>query len=138
MANDVKRIIEALNVARAAELAAISQYMGHHYEARGIESAAVKDIFKETAVDEMKHAEKLAERIVSLGGIPTRKIDPVKRGGTLKEMLKDDLALEKSAIKRYKEQIKLCEKLDDTTTRRILEDILMDEEGHSDEFSGLL
>ena len=102
---DTKQIISALNRSRSAELGAIMQYMGHHYSAQGIDSLGVKDIFKQSAMDEMRHAELLAERISSLGGIPTLQIDPVKRGGTLKQMLKDDLDLEKK-VEALEGQIK--------------------------------
>lgn len=126
-----KKIIDALNLDRAFELAAIMQYMGHHYEAEGIESPAVIEIFKKIAVDEMKHAEMLAEKIVYLGGIPVQKPTGIVRGGDMKKMIKDDLAAENDAIKRYKEHIKLCDKEGDSTTRLMLEQILSDEEGHA-------
>ncbi|MEK7688909.1 MAG: ferritin-like domain-containing protein [Deltaproteobacteria bacterium] len=127
-----KKIIDALNLDRAYELAAIVQYMGHHYEAEGIESPAVIEIFKKTSIDEMKHAEMLAEKIVYLGGVPVQKPTEVIRGGELKKMIKDDLAAENGAIKRYKEHIKLCEKEGDPATRLMLEKILSDEEDHAD------
>ncbi len=133
-----KEIIDALNLDRAYELGAIMQYMGHHYEVEGMESAAVKDIFKKSAIDEMKHAEALAERITYLGGIPVQKPVPVKRGGDIRAMIKDDLQAEYEAIERYKEHIKLCEKYGDVTTRRLLEGILEDEEGHADIWKTLL
>ena len=127
-----KKIIDALNMDRAFELAAIVQYMGHHYEAEGLESPAVIEIFKKTSIDEMKHAEMLAEKIVYLGGVPVQKPTEVIRGGELKKMIKDDLAAENGAIKRYKEHIKLCEKEGDPATRLMLEQILSDEEDHAD------
>lgn len=127
-----KKIIDALNKDRAYELAAIMQYMGHHYEAEGLESPAVIEIFKKTSIDEMKHAEALAERIVYLGGIPVQKPTAIARGGDLKKMIKDDLAAENGAIKRYKEHIKLCDREGDPTTRLMLEQILSDEENHAD------
>jgi bacterioferritin len=133
-----KKIIDLLNVDRAYELAAIIQYLGHHYEVAGMESPALKDIFKQASIDEMKHAEELAERIVYLGGIPTQKPTIIKRGGSTRKMLKDDLATEYAAIKRYKEHIKICAKLNDTTTRRMLEEILASEEEHADLFEGIL
>jgi bacterioferritin len=133
-----KKIIDLLNVDRAYELAAIMQYLGHHYEVAGMASPSLKDIFKEASIDEMKHAEELAERIVYLGGIPTQKPTPIKRGGSARKMIKDDLAIEYEAIKRYKEHIKICAKLDDTTTRRMLEEILANEEEHADLFEGIL
>ncbi|MBI5826478.1 MAG: ferritin [Deltaproteobacteria bacterium] len=127
-----KKIIDSLNLDRAYELAAIIQYMGHHYEAEGIESPAVIDIFKQIAKDEMRHAEKLAERIVYLGGVPVQKPTEIKRGGDLKSMIKEDLAGENDAIARYKQHVKLCADLGDSTTRLMLEGILTDEEGHAD------
>lgn len=127
-----KKIVEALNIDRAFELAAIIQYMGHHYEAEGMESPAVIDLFKKTAMDEMKHAESLAERIVYLGGTPVLKPAEIKRGGDLKKMITDDLGAENEAIDRYRVHIKLCAELGDSTTRLLLEEILSVEEGHAD------
>lgn len=127
-----KKIVDALNIDRAFELAAIMQYMGHHYEAEGMESPAIIDIFKKTALDEMKHAEQLAERIVYLGGTPTQKPAEVKRGGDIKRMIGDDLGGENDAIDRYRQHIKLCAELGDATTRLMLEGILSVEEGHAD------
>ena len=128
----VKKIIDVLNIDRSYELGAILQYMGHHYEGEGVESPAILDIFKKTAMDEMKHAELLGERIVYLGGVPVQKPTAVKRGGAIKSMVKDDLEAENGAIERYKKHIKLCDELGDSTTRLMLEQILAQEEGHAD------
>lgn len=67
------------------------------------ESPAVLEIFKSTAKDEMEHAKKLGERIVYLGGIPTKKPEPIVEGGDLKKMIHDDLAKERNKYvrKRY-------------------------------------
>src|SRR3990170_170525 len=105
MANE--KIIEALNKARADELAAIIQYMKHHYEAEGLESPEIIDLFKKTAIDEMRHAESLGERIVYLGGEPTKVPSPIKTGGDLRRMVQDDLDTENGAIASYKQHIKL-------------------------------
>ncbi|MBI4302617.1 MAG: ferritin [Chloroflexi bacterium] len=136
MSND--KTIQALNEDRARELAAIMQYMGHHYEAEGMESPAIIDMFKKTAIDEMRHAESLAERIVYLGGEPTYKPDNVLKGGDLKKMVQDDLATENFAISQYKEHIKLCSEAGDSTTRKMLEEILAQEEGHADNWKTVL
>lgn len=133
-----QKIIDVLNKDRADELSAIVQYMKHHYEGEGMESSAILDIFKETAIVEMKHAEKLAERIVYLGGTPTKTPSPIVEGGDLKKMIQDDLNKENAAIKQYKEHIKLAEEEKDITTRRMLEDILSDEEGHADTWQTIL
>jgi bacterioferritin len=129
---DKKKIVDVLNLDRAYELAAILQYMGHHYEGEGIESPAIKGLFKKISMDEMKHAEMLGERIVYLGGVPVQKPTDIKRGGDIKSMMKDDLAAENDAIERYGTHIKLCADIGDATTRRMLEDILSVEEGHAD------
>lgn len=129
---DKKKIVDVLNLDRAYELAAILQYMGHHYEGEGIESPAIIGLFKKISMDEMKHAEMLGERIVYLGGVPVQKPTDIKRGGDIKSMMKDDLAAENDAIERYRTHIKLCADLGDATTRRMLEDILSVEEGHAD------
>jgi bacterioferritin len=135
---DRSKIVDILNIDRADELGAITQYMGHHYEATGMESTAVTGIFRQTAMDEMRHAEMLAQRIIYLGGLPVQKPAPSKRGGKLKAMIKDDLDAENEAIGRYKEHIKLCLDLGDSTTRRMLEDILADEEAHADAWETVL
>ena len=127
-----QKIIDALNKDREGELAAIIQYMKHHYEGEGMESPAILEIFKSTAKDEMEHAEKLGERIVYLGGTPTKKPEPIIEGGDLKKMIQDDLAKENAAIKQYKEHIKLAIEENDPTTRLMLEEILSEEEGHAD------
>lgn len=133
-----QKIIDALNKDRADELGAIIQYMGHHYTADGMESPAIVGIFKTTAIDEMKHAEMLAERIVYLGGDPVNKPSDIKKSGELKKMIQDDLASENGAIKQYKEHIKLCADEGDSTTRLMLENILSDEEKHADTWETIL
>ncbi len=127
-----KKIIDALNEDREFELGAIMQYMGHHYEADGLESPAIIELFKKTAIDEMKHAELLAERIVYLGGTPSTKPSKIMKGGEIRKMVSDDLSAENGAIERYKRHIKLCEKEGDPTTRLMLEGILSQEEEHAD------
>ena len=130
------KIVELLNKDRADELGAIMQYMGHHYEAEGMQSPEIIEMFKSVSLDEMKHAESLAERIVYLGGVPVQKPSPFKRGGKLEDMIKDDLANENAAIKQYKEHIKEC--ADDPATRLMLEKILSEEEGHADKWETTL
>ena len=133
-----KKLIDALNADRADELAAILQYLGHHYLGEGMESPEIVELFKSTAVAEMKHAEALAERIAYLGGDPTTKPSAVKKGGSLKKMIQDDLAAENTAIRNYKAHVKLADSLGDSTTRRLLEGILSDEEGHANDWESVL
>lgn len=127
-----------LNKAIAMELQVSIQYMWQHVLATGVDSAAVADVFKESAITEMKHAEALAERLAYLDGTPTTKPAPIFVGGTLKEMLQTDVKAEEDAIALYREIIKIADAESDVTTRRLIEDILGDEEDHHDTFTNLL
>lgn len=129
-------IIGALNKDLADELAAITQYMWHHVMVKGVDATAVAPLFRQAALDEMRHAELLAERIAYLGGTPVHSPAGIQVGGELEEMVRQDLAGERAAIKQYKEHIRLCQ--DDPGTRRLLEDILMDEERHEDMWASIL
>lgn len=133
-----KKLLEMLNKAIGMELQVSIQYMWQHVLATGVDSAAVADFFKESAITEMKHAEALAERLAYLDGTPTTKPAPIFVGGTLKEMLQADVKAEEDAIALYREIIKVADAEGDVTTRRLAEDILGDEEGHHDTFTNLL
>jgi bacterioferritin len=133
-----KELLKALNIALTDELAAVIQYMYHHIMGRGIGSPAILDAFKSNSIDEMKHAETIAERIDLLGGVPTVEIGPIKVGGDLTKMIRDDLEGEHRAIEMYKGYIKLADKEDDPVTRRMLEGILETEEGHADFWENVL
>lgn len=135
---DRNRIAALLDEVRAKELAAIMQYMGHHYEAEGLESPEIREAFKDSAISEMRHAEKLAERIVYLGGVPTQNPAPFKRGGVLRQMIQDDLDLENGAIAGLREKIKICAEEGDPASRLLLEEVLSDEERHADLWETLL
>ena len=133
-----KKLIELLNKGVARELQVSIQYMWQHVQVTGLEGLLVKDIFKEIAINEMKHAEELAERISSLNGIPTEKPDPIFVGGSLIEMLKQNQQNEEEAIRLYKNAIQIAKAEADFTTRRLLEKILSDEEKHIDIFGKML
>ena len=125
-------VINALNDLRAMELAAIIQYMKHHYEAEGMDSPAISDQFKKAAMDEMRHAEMLGERINFLGGEPTKQPAEILSGGDLFKMIDDDIRKESEAIHRYRQYIELAFREQDHATRTILEKILEKEEEHLD------
>ena len=133
-----KELLEMLNKGIARELQVSIQYMWQHVMAKGIEGATVEPIFRQIAITEMKHAEILAERLVFLDGVPTLTSDPVHIGHSLEEMLKENVQAEEEAISLYKQAMQLASKEGDFTTRRILEDILINEEEHLDKFSKLL
>ncbi len=133
-----KKLIDALNEDITLELGAIVQYMWHHVMATGMESPEIGDKFRQISMVEMKHAEKFAERLNYLGGVPTVKLAPVKMGGNLRKMIQDDLAGERNAIKKYKADLKLAQQEGDVVTARMLEDIIRDEEEHDDVWSTVL
>lgn len=130
--------LDLLNKAIARELGVSIQYMWHHVMALGMESPEIKDVFKDIAIVEMKHAEDIAERLFYLGGIPTTKPTPIKVGGSLKEMVEADLKAENEAIEMYKEIIEKASENGDSTTRLLFEEILTAEEEHKHTFSILL
>ncbi len=133
-----KRLLDALNESIAREMAVAVQYMWQHVMAIGLESESVGEVFKETAVTEMKHAEKFAERLDYLGGVPTTKPADIKVGGDIKKMLEDNVKAERDAIELYSKFIKLAVELDDPVTRLLYEEILTDEEDHEYKFKTLL
>ena len=133
-----KKLLDLLNKGIARELQVSIQYMWQHVLAKGIEGAIVENLFREIAITEMKHAEDLAERLAFLNGVPTTIHEPVHIGHSLDDMLKENVQAEEEAIRLYKEAIQVAGKEGDFTTRRLLEEILSQEEEHLDTFSKLL
>jgi bacterioferritin len=131
-------LTDMLNKAIAREIQVSVQYMWQHVMAKGLESAEIADVFEDTAITEMKHAEKIAERIFYFDVVPTTKPDPIKVGGSIKEMLEHDAKAEEEAIDLYKAIIKQADSEGDTTTRLLFEQILSEEEDHHDTFTTLL
>ena len=132
------KLLDMLNRAIAGELQASIQYMWQHVQWKGVEHYAVSEAFKETAVGEMKHAEKIAERLWYLGGKPTTKPSMINVGDKLEEMLNFDVKAELEAISMYKEIMDIAQKEGDVATREIFEEIEEEEEEHHDFFSSLL
>ena len=138
MAKDKQELLEWLNKAIAREIGVSIQYMWQHVMAIGMQSPEIKDIFEDVAIEEMKHAEQIAERLFYLGGTPTTKPTPINVGGSLKEMVESNLKAEEEAIEMYRAVIKLAASLEDSTTRLLFEKILAEEEGHADQFETIL
>jgi bacterioferritin len=132
------KLLDMLNKAIAGELQAIIQYMWQHVQWKGIEHYSVSEGMKEIAVGEMKHAEKIAERLWYLGGKPTIQPAPIFVGNTLEEMIQFDIKAELEAISLYKEIMEVAQKEGDVATKEIFEDIEADEEEHHDFFTSLL
>jgi bacterioferritin len=127
-----------LNNAIAREIQVSIQYMWQHVQVIGVKGVAVQDQFKKTAVTEMKHAEKIAERLWYLEGTPTIKPAPINVGESLKEFLEFDTKAEEEAIVMYKQIIELAQKEKDVTTAFMFKEILEDEEEHHDLFTTML
>lgn len=132
------KLLELLNQAIAREIQVSVQYMWQHVLWKGVKGFAVKDALKKIAIEEMKHAEAIAERLNYLGGIPTTKPAPIFVGNTLKEMIEQDRKDEEGAIALYKRIIDTAAKEGDEVTNHMFREILAEEEDHHDVFSTLL
>lgn len=133
-----QKLLDMLNRAIAGELQAIIQYMWQHIQWKGVEHYAVSEGIKKVAIEEMKHAETIAERLWYLGAKPTIQPDPIHVGETLEEMLKNDVKAEIDTIAMYKEIVQIAEKEGDVATKEIFEEIEQEEEEHHDFFTSLL
>jgi len=142
---DVTVVVKLLNEALATEIICTLRYRRHYFMAKGIHAEAVAPEFLEHATEEQQHADLIAERIVQLGGEPdfspdglaTRSHAEYVEGGSLIEMIKEDLVAERIAIESYLEMINYLEGRD-PTTRRMLEEMLAKEEEHADDLNSLL
>jgi len=133
-----QKVIDLLNKARMRELSAIAQYMAHHYELEDQDFGKLAAKLKEIAIQEMKHAEKLAERILFLKGEPTSKPDMVaKKGQKIPDMLTTDIGLEAQAVKMYNEASVVCSAEKDQISKELFEDLLKDEEEHLNTFENI-
>lgn len=127
------QIIELLNHVLRKELTGINQYFVHAkmYENWGYQVLA--KVNRDEAMDEMKHADKVLERILFLDGTPNMSgYDRILIGSNVKQQLEHDLALEMAALQVLGPGVKLCADLGDTGSRELLEHIIVDEEHHVD------
>jgi|TARA_B100001057_G_scaffold471029_1_gene532958 bacterioferritin len=128
-----QKVIEFLNKALTNELTAINQYWLHYRVLADWGVTKLAEYERHESIDEMKHADVLAERILFLNGLPNfQAIHKLKVGETVEEILKADLAVEMEAIPLLKDAIAYCEEVRDFTTREIFERILESEEEHVD------
>jgi bacterioferritin len=131
-------LTDMMQKAVAREIQVSVQYMWQHVMAKGLESAEIAEAFEEAAIEEMKHVEKIAERLFYFDVVPTTKPTPITIVKSLTEMLEADAKAEEEAIDLYKQIIKQAAAEGDSTTRLLFEQILSDEEGHHDTFTTLL
>lgn len=138
-------IIKLLNDALATELVCVLRYKRHHFTAEGLESAKIAHEFLVHAQEESAHADRLARRIVQLNGAPDfspeslvqRSHVPYDASLKLKDMIRINLVAERMAIEAYSQMIDLIGNTD-VTTRRLLEDILCEEQAHAEELKDWL
>jgi bacterioferritin len=128
------KVIEFLNDALKNELTAINQYFLHSKMLANWGISKLAKYEYEESIDEMKHADKLADRILFLGGLPNfQMLGRLRVGETVEEILKADLALEEEAIPLLKDAIAHAESVRDYVSRDLFADILESEEHHVDE-----
>jgi bacterioferritin len=127
------KVIEILNEVLTAELTAINQYFVHAEMCENWGFARLLKIIRKESIEEMRHAEKLIERVLFLEGIPNvQRLWKINIGENIQEIFKADFALEMEALPRLNQGIETCRELGDNNTRRLLEEILADEEHHVD------
>lgn len=127
------KVIEHLNIQLTNELTAINQYFLH---ARMLDNWGVTKLGKHEygeSIEEMRHADRLIERILFLGGLPNvQRLNPILIGQSVEEVLKCDQKLEEKAINDLREAIAYCESVRDYVSRDLFVSILIDEEKHAD------
>jgi len=138
-------IVKLLNDSLATELVCVLRYKRHHFTAHGLASPKIAEEFLVHANAEAAHGDRLARRIVQLGGEPDFSPDSLSArshadyddSADLKSMLRANLRAERVAVETYRQMIALLGDKD-PTTRRLIEDILRDEEEHADELADWL
>src|SRR5271170_1802115 len=128
-----QQVIDALNGALTVELTAINQYFCQAKMCKNWGFLILGKKHYEESMGEMKHAEKLIDRILFLDGVPEiARYDVIRVGTNVKEGFENDLKLEMGGVKAYNEAIELCATLKDNGTRELLEPILVESEEHVD------
>lgn len=126
----IGKLIEELNKDLELEYAAAIQYLQHYSVISGAQYESIQKELLIHSQEEMQHAVMLSDQISFLGGTPTINVEERKISENNVEMLQQDLAGEEDAIRRYKERIAQAESLREYGLRRVLEDILIQEEEH--------
>jgi len=142
---DAATATDLLNQALATELTCVMRYRYHWIAARGLDSEAVKAELLQHAQEELAHADRIAERINQLGGHPNfdpasfaaRSATEYREGKNLVDMIQEDLVAERIAVEHYRELVRYFADRD-PTTRRMLEEILAQEEEHANDMHDLL
>ncbi|HYF53897.1 MAG TPA: bacterioferritin [Salinarimonas sp.] len=127
------KVIDYLNRGLRSELTAVNQYWLHY---RLLEDWGYLDLAKtwrKESIEEMGHADRFVERIIFLDGFPNLQVlDPLRIGQNVQEIIECDLAAEHEARALYLEAAKYCDEVNDRVSKRLFEDLAVDEEGHID------
>jgi bacterioferritin len=142
---DRDQVINVLNEVLATEIVCVLRYQFHYFMSTGIHSPAIAEEFREHAEEEQEHAGKIAARIKQLGGKPVMNPSSVakashteyKEGISLADMIREDLVAERIVIETYRELARYFGHKD-PVSRRLMEDILANEEEHADELADML
>lgn len=140
-----EQVVELLNGALATEMVCVLRYRRHHFTADGLAAPKIAEEFLVHANEELAHADRLARRIVQLGGRPDYAPDSLlarshagyDESTDLKDMMRADLVAERVAIESYSQMIVMMGSRD-PATRRLFEDILADEQAHAEELQSWL
>lgn len=141
---DREKVLHSLNQALATELLCVLRYKQHQFAVEGLHAARASAEFAEHAQQEERHANMIAARITQLGGRPMMSPDAIQKnshvdfvaGESFSQMIRTNLIAERVAIDQYRHMIR--ELGDDPTTRRLLEEILAEEEEHADELASIM
>jgi len=133
-----KKVIGVLNRAKSMELQAIHQYMHQHYHLDDKDYGELAANLKLIAIDEMRHAEELAERIKELGGEPTTDLaGPVEKGQEVEEIFPFNAQQEEEAMEAYSQFAQVCRENSDTISVRLFEMIIEHEQEHFNYFDDI-
>ncbi len=127
-----EKVIAALNEALREELGAISQYFVHAEMCSNWGYHKLGGSIRKQSIDEMKHAERLIERILFLDGAPTMDPVPLKVGSTVRAQIENDHNLEVNAVAMYNRMVQISREAGDDASRHLFTDLLKDEEEHVD------
>jgi bacterioferritin len=133
-----KQVIDVLNQARGMELQATGQYMIQHYRLEAMDYGKLASKLKKIAIDEMRHAEAFAERIIELGGEPSTSLaGKIVKGQSVEDMFPFNAEQEEEAIAVYNQFLVICRENLDSVTARILARAIDDEQAHLTDFQNI-
>ena len=130
-----EKSIDLLNQAIADELSAVHQYMYFHFHCDDQGYGLLADLFRKTAIEEMMHAERIGERVLFLGGdVELKPNADVQKIQSVPEILATAKGMEEAAVTMYNKFANQCAGHGDNVSKKLFEELIVDEEGHYDQF----